>query len=308
MKKDELMYKYPIEENDGWKELSGELPVKMTNDYLFRALLQSDEKTLVALLTSVLKLETGKIRSAKVTNPILLGTTIDSKTFVMDVTVQLNNDAIINLEMQVIREKWWQERSLSYICRSYDNLNKGMPYGEAKGVKQVAFCDFTLFQEKPEFYASYKILNERHPEIVYSEKIGIINIDLTRIDLAEDTDREFRIDLWAGFFKAETWEDFKMIAEKDEVIGKAVDSAWQIMEDEVIREQCRAREEWIINDRYTKKLIAEQEEKLAEQDKKLAEQDKKLAEMDKKLAEQDEENRRLRALLEEAGSEDRPGD
>ena len=90
-----------------------------------------------------------------------------------------------------------------------------------------------------------------------------------------------------------------MIAEKNEVIGKAVDSAWQIMEDEVIREQCRAREEWIINDRYTKKLIAEQEKKLAEQDKKLAEQNEKLAEQDKEI-------KRLRALLEEAGSDNRP--
>ena len=108
-------------------------------------------------------------------------------------------------------------------------------------------------------------------------------------------------------------EGNKMIAEKDEVIGKAVDSAWQIMEDEVIREQCRAREEWIINDRYTKKLIAEQEEKLAEQDKKLAAQDEKLAAQDEKLTKQNEklaeqaaEINRLKALLEEAGSENRP--
>ena len=104
-----------------------------------------------------------------------------------------------------------------------------------------------------------------------------------------------------------------MIAEKDEVIGKAVDSAWQIMEDEVIREQCRAREEWIINDRYTKKLIAEQDEKLAAQDEKLAKQNEKLAKQNEKLTKQNEklaeqaaEINRLKALLEEAGSENPP--
>ena len=51
----EPSYAYPIVENDGWKNLTGELPVKMTNDYLFRALLQSDNETLKAILSSVLK-------------------------------------------------------------------------------------------------------------------------------------------------------------------------------------------------------------------------------------------------------------
>ena len=34
-------YRYPLTENDGWKKLTGNVPVKMTNEYLFRALLQS---------------------------------------------------------------------------------------------------------------------------------------------------------------------------------------------------------------------------------------------------------------------------
>ena len=40
MKKD---YKHQIPYNGDWKKLTGPLPVKMTNDYLFRALLQADE-------------------------------------------------------------------------------------------------------------------------------------------------------------------------------------------------------------------------------------------------------------------------
>ena len=33
---------YPLTESKEWMKLTGELPVKMTNDYLFGALLQSD--------------------------------------------------------------------------------------------------------------------------------------------------------------------------------------------------------------------------------------------------------------------------
>ena len=77
MKNLEPMYSYPIVENDGWKDLTGALPVKMTNDYLFRALLQSDNETLKALLASVLRMNISDIESAKITNEIPLGSYID---------------------------------------------------------------------------------------------------------------------------------------------------------------------------------------------------------------------------------------
>ncbi|MBQ9607292.1 MAG: Rpn family recombination-promoting nuclease/putative transposase, partial [Lachnospiraceae bacterium] len=165
------VYVYPLTEDDGWKSLTGELRVKMTNDYLFRALLQSDNDTLKALLASLLRIDVSDIRSAEVTNPLLLGESIEDKTFIMDVNVELNNDTLIDLEMQVIRESGWTERSLSYICREFDQLNSGMAYIEAKPVRQIAFCDFTLFKDAPEFYATYKLINERNKKKVYSEKL-----------------------------------------------------------------------------------------------------------------------------------------
>ena len=46
-------YVYPLKRDDGWKKLTGSLPVRMTNDYLFRALLQSDNETLKGLFTVI---------------------------------------------------------------------------------------------------------------------------------------------------------------------------------------------------------------------------------------------------------------
>ncbi|MBQ9136565.1 MAG: PD-(D/E)XK nuclease family transposase, partial [Lachnospiraceae bacterium] len=68
----------------------------------------------------------------------------------LDVKVLLNNDTIINLEMQVVNEHDWPERSLSYLCRSFDNLNQGEPYRNVKSVVQIGLLDFTLFPENPE--------------------------------------------------------------------------------------------------------------------------------------------------------------
>ena len=53
-------------------------------------------------------------------------------------------------------------------------------------------------EEAPEFYSVYKIVNIRKPEIVYSEKLVFVNIDLTREDLATEEDREYGKDRALG--------------------------------------------------------------------------------------------------------------
>ena len=61
--------KIVIKRNEGWKQLSGELPVSMTNDYLFKALMQSDNETLQALIASLLGVDRSVIREAKIERP-----------------------------------------------------------------------------------------------------------------------------------------------------------------------------------------------------------------------------------------------
>lgn len=287
--------KYPITENDAWKSLSGELPVRMTNDYLFKALLQSDNETLKAILASLLHMPISRIKSAKIKNEILLGTHIDAKTFILDVNIELNNRVVIDLEMQVVKEEWWADRSISYICRSFDKLNRGDVYDNAKAVRQIAFCDFTLFEKSPEFYATYKIVNVKNPKSIYSEKFIISNIDLTKIDLATKQDKKYGIDRWARLFKAETWEDMKMLAKEDKTMERAISGVWQLTEEEAIREECLKREEWLMNYNWEK----EKQARTAEENKKLKERLKQknseIKQKDTKIAELEEELRKAKA-------------
>ena len=59
-------------------------------------------------------------------------------------------------------------------------------------------------------------------------------MDLTRIDLADEDDKKYGLDRWCKLFKAETWEDMRMIAEKDNVASKAISGVWQLTEEERI--------------------------------------------------------------------------
>ena len=107
---------------------SGPLAFNMTNDYMFRAVLQSNNKVLTGLVCSLLHLDETEVSSVSIINPIILGESITDKEFRLDINVSLNNHVIINLEMQVVNKLNWPERSVSYLCRSYDQLNHGQEY------------------------------------------------------------------------------------------------------------------------------------------------------------------------------------
>ncbi|MGN0336659.1 MAG: Rpn family recombination-promoting nuclease/putative transposase [Lachnospiraceae bacterium] len=126
------------------------------NDYMFRVVLQENKFVLRGLIGSLLHLDQGEIRSVEIKNPIKLGEQIDDKTFVLDIEILLNNDTCLNLEMQVLNEGDWVDRSLSYLCRAYDDLQQGEDYSEAKCAIHIGILDFTLFKDVPEFYACYK--------------------------------------------------------------------------------------------------------------------------------------------------------
>ena len=127
------------------------------------------------------------------------------------------------------------------------------------------------------------------PHYIYSDKISLININMTRIDLATDNDIKFGLVNWAKLFMAETWEELKMLAEKNKTIERAVSSAWQMTEEEIIRERMRNREEGEQLWRSMEKQLEEykkQSAKYQEQSAKYQEQSAKYQEQSLKYQEQ----------------------
>ncbi len=152
-----------------YMQATGDLPHPLTNDYMFKALLQKNENALKHLICSLLHLRPEEVERVEIKNPIVLGEAItaslDSRIFVLDINVLLDNRALINLEMQVIKYENWPERSLSYLCRNYDQLSRGEDYIDAKPAIHIGFLDFVLFPDHPEFYATYKMMNVKNHHI-----------------------------------------------------------------------------------------------------------------------------------------------
>lgn len=87
------------------EKLSGKIPFGFTNDYMFRAVLQKNEKVLKGILSAVLRIPPEEITSCQITNPIILGEAINEKTCILDVRLLLNNEKQVNLEMQILSYK-----------------------------------------------------------------------------------------------------------------------------------------------------------------------------------------------------------
>lgn len=270
--------------DEAFQNASGEIPYNMTNDYMFRAVLQSNHNVLRGLICSLLHLAESEVKTVEITNPIILGDTVKDKEFRLDINVVMNNCVLINLEMQIANKLNWENRSIMYLCRSYDQINRGQDYREARPAVHIGFLDYTLFDGYPEFYAAYKLINVKNQQI-YSNDFTLYVVDLSRIDLATDEDRRYHIHDWASLFKAATWEELKMIASKDDDLKEAAQTIFRMSADEVIRKRCRDREEYYQDLRNYERAIAEKEEKI-ERDRKEHEED--LRNYERAIAEKEE--------------------
>ncbi len=255
-----------------YETATGEIPFNMTNDYMFRAVLQKNNRVLRGLIKALLHLSEDDIKEVRITNPIILGESVDSKQMWLDVNVILNNFIIINLEMQIANLFDWRNRSVSYMCRSYDSLNRGGKYKDAKPVIHIGFLDFSLEGVVPEFYATYKLANIKTGQ-VYSDNVTLCVVDLNKTELATDEDKKYGIDKWAKFFKARTWEAVKMLAEEDAYIKDASKTIFELCADLEVKKRCCEREEF---EDYAERL-AQSEARLADA---LAQRDAAFAQRD----------------------------
>jgi len=134
-----------------YRNATGKIDYTFTNDYMFRMILQKHSNVLKGLICSLLHLRPEDIRSVVITNPIEPGAAIDSKEFILDIAVNLNNGTFLNLEMQINPLPGWNDRFLSYLCRSFDQLTRGNDYDTIKPVIHICFLDFQPFEDNLEF-------------------------------------------------------------------------------------------------------------------------------------------------------------
>ena len=226
-----------------WHELSGKINYSLCNDYLFRALLQTDPEALNYLISCLLELPLDTL-SVVIQNPIELG---------------------------------WVPRSLAYLCKTFaDQFSYGGKFVHPMPAIHVGILSFS-FPNVDKFYSHFFMM-EKDSHAVYSSLLQINVLSLLHLDKATTADRSSGLYTWARFFRAGTWEELKMLEEKDARIGTAVNTVFRLMCDDKVRMQMEAREDFYrIMDSYKEELV-EQRSKIEEQGTKIEEQSTKIEE------------------------------
>ena len=236
-------------------------------------------KVLNGLVCVLLHLKLKEVESVTVLNPLEFGEEIRDKDFILDIKVLLNSNIIINIELQVRAQGFWNDRSLAYLCRIFDNLEKGEDYFNVRPAYHIGILDFTPFPKHPEFYAVNKMMNvQKH--YIYNDKFTLNVLDLNQIHLATDEDKLWKLDYWARLFKSTTWEELKMLAQQNDIFLETCETIFQKNQDRNVRYWCEAREE---AERIARTIERERQQDLAA----LAEKDNIIQEQSNALAEKD---------------------
>ena len=134
---------------------------------------------------------------------------------------------------------------------------------------------------------------------IYSSKFAVNVLDLSHIELATQADKEWNLDFWARLFKAKTWEEMKMIAKDNEYFTEASNTLCDLYADFNVRERCRDREDYELEQKYLHDTIAQQESLLVQKDNLLEQKNNTIMQQENMLTQKDDEIEEMKKKIQE---------
>ena len=298
--------------SDYLSKLTGPIPYPLTNDYMFHMVFQNAQDVLKGLLATLLEIPPEEIVTLDLLNPIVPGETVDEKTIVLDLCMELNSRKVIDIEMQVANKGDWVNRSVFYACRNVaaSSLDKGDNYTELKTAVHIGILDFNPpdIAARGALYTQYRLMDLRTFH-VYSDKLSLNVLNLSYLDKVPEAERQTDLYKWASLFHAKTWEDLKSLAKGVNGMDNFIFTMAKLSEDDKIRMACRAREDYErdLSTQYSSGYNEgkeEMKEQLEEKEKAIEEKEKAIEEKDRIIAEKEKQIQQLTAALAAEGKND----
>ena len=117
-----------------------------------------------------------------------------------------------------------------------------------------------------ELYARYRMLNVKtHTE--YTGKFEVRVLSLKNIEHASKAEKEKPngVYQWAKLFAAQTWEELKMVAEKNERMKSFVGTVRQLSAEERVAQVCEARRKYLSDMATLKECLEDVTKQLEEE-------------------------------------------
>ncbi len=192
-----------------FEHATGLIGVTLMNDMMFHRVMQHSNASLKALVCSLKGFPQDSVLDVILTNQIDYSIA-SQKEVVLDVKTRISTGELMNIELQVYRDRDWIKRSLFYLCRSYDSIDQGMPYAMLRPAEHVCITNQNLFPEHPEFFGEFVLFNPEK-NYAYSSQLAIHVLELGLTELATPKNIANGLVSWAELFKAQTWEEVHRI-------------------------------------------------------------------------------------------------
>jgi len=219
------------------------MALTLTNDFIFKIVFGCEENKdiLLDLINAVLE-DSGfpLLTSITLKNPVNTRSTDFLKDTVLDIKANDEHNRQFDIEMQVIGNEDFINRSLFYWAQLYVNqLGKGYDYDELRPVVCVNILDFVLFENKLKCHNCFMLKNIIPDDEVLTEDLSLHFIELSKkIPLGQ------KLADWVELFTKEgkQGESLTVLLQKNKMLQKAHDEFQRCTQDQQTRDQAIARE------------------------------------------------------------------
>ncbi|MDR0964516.1 MAG: Rpn family recombination-promoting nuclease/putative transposase [Clostridium sp.] len=235
------------------------------NDLIFK-LLFGDMRNLEFLsdfLQATLDLPTEEYESIEILNPYELPDIEGGKLSILDVKLRLKSGKVVDIEIQVSVPVSLSDRVVYYSAKMIsEQLVVGDQYDQLRKVINILITDEPLKLNQTGYHNVYHICDPK-TGVHFSELMEIHTLELPKLPIEDDGTPLWE---WMKFLNANSKEDLKMIAEKNETIKKAVSALEKISEDQKARWEYDNRQKWLWDQkaRESEALAKGREEGLAQ--------------------------------------------
>ena len=188
--------------------------LKLKLDIIFKRIFgdPANKNIIKTFIEDLLELPQGSIQELYMDNVELVPENIDHKFSRLDLKIKVD-DMIVNIEMQVNYEYYFNDRTLFYWSKLYSGeLMDGEEYDKLRQTICINIVNFNLFKSD-DYHSHFKIMEKTRHEVL-TEKFAIHFFELKKINKRRN---KKRMEDWLDLINAETEGDLMDIQKETSI-------------------------------------------------------------------------------------------
>jgi predicted transposase/invertase (TIGR01784 family) len=182
-------------------------PLSPKNDFVFHKVFAKNMAVLSGFLQAVLDLPVEEYQGIEVVDPHLEQEYIDDKHGILDIKIHTSTKKIIDVEIQVRRQRSIWKRLLFYSGKLLlEQVKKGNKYEQINKVITIYIADHILIKDNEAYHHKFHLYDE-NKKIDFPDSIEIHTLELPKVKEYDGS----QLCNWMRFFRAKEEEEFEML-------------------------------------------------------------------------------------------------